>query len=317
MQTIDILDVTRLEPKRKHPTIFDKFDSLEPGQAFIIHNDHDPKPLYYQLLGERGTVFGWEYLENGPEWWKVKISKIALQGAGSTVGEIAAKDYRKAEVFKRLGIDFCCGGNKTLTQASAEAGVSDAELEAALEAAGQQPIAASENYQTWEPDFLADYIVNIHHRYVTENLQPIAELAEKVAGRHGVQHPELIEVAAGFAKMSRELRHHLMKEEMILFPYIRQLADARRRGQRLGASPFGSVRSPIGVMQLEHDIAGEDLAYLRRLTGGFQVPENACNSYTYLYAKLQEFESDLQKHVHLENNILFPKAVELEAEVAI
>src|SRR5690606_20252059 len=129
--TIDILDVTVIEPRFKHPTIFNKFDSLEPGQSFVIHNDHDPKPLYYQLLGERGNIFQWEYLLSGPEYWEVKISKNSAD-KGPTVGDIAAKDYRKAEVFKKFGIDFCCGGKKTTKEACEEVGITEAELEAEL-----------------------------------------------------------------------------------------------------------------------------------------------------------------------------------------
>jgi regulator of cell morphogenesis and NO signaling len=114
--------VTLLEPRQKHPTIFVRFDELNEGESLIIHNDHDPKPLYYQLIGERGNIFSWEYLEEGPEWWKVKISKRNLGEKEETLGEIAVKDLRKAEVFKKYGIDFCCGGKKTVKEACAEKG---------------------------------------------------------------------------------------------------------------------------------------------------------------------------------------------------
>lgn len=116
MATIDTLDVTKIEPRLKHPTIFEHFDALKAGESFAIHNDHDPKPLYYQLLGQRGNIFSWEYLQAGPEIWLVKIEKNKADEAGNieTVGNIAAKDYRKAEVFKKFGIDFCCAGNRSL-----------------------------------------------------------------------------------------------------------------------------------------------------------------------------------------------------------
>ena len=112
METIEILDVTVIEPRFKHPTIFQKFDELQKGDAFIIHNDHDPKPLYYQLLAERGNVFTWQYHEEGPQWWKVQISKLKAGEKESTIGDLVTSDFRKAEVFKKFGLDFCCGGKK-------------------------------------------------------------------------------------------------------------------------------------------------------------------------------------------------------------
>ncbi|MGZ5243355.1 MAG: DUF542 domain-containing protein, partial [Bacteroidia bacterium] len=164
METIKTLDVFEIEPRLKHPTIFNWFDDLNPGNAFIIHNDHDPKPLYYQLLGERGNIFSWEYLQEGPEYWKVKIGKNALDGAGQpTIGEIAARDYRKAEVFKRMGIDFCCGGKKTIAEACEEVGISEAQLEAELLKAEEQKTSPAHNFDNWDIDFLTDYIVNTHH----------------------------------------------------------------------------------------------------------------------------------------------------------
>src|SRR5690606_9100747 len=125
-----VLDVTQIEPRLKHPTIFEQFDALERGEHFIIHNDHDPRPLYYQLLGERGNIFTWDYVETGPETWRVEIANPAAPE--ETVGEIAAKDMRKADAFKKLGIDFCCGGKKTLKEAAAEAGLTEAQVEEAL-----------------------------------------------------------------------------------------------------------------------------------------------------------------------------------------
>ena len=119
----NILNVTLLEPRMKHPTIFARFDELSPGESLTIHNDHDPKPLYYQLLGERGNIFTWEYLEQGPQWWKVKISKRISGESDETLGEIVAKDMHKAQIFKKYGIDFCCGGKKTVKQACEEKGI--------------------------------------------------------------------------------------------------------------------------------------------------------------------------------------------------
>src|SRR5690606_21032631 len=154
METQEILDVTVIEPRFKHPTIFQKFDSLEPGQGFVIHNDHDPKPLYYQLLGERGDIFTWEYLQSGPDVWKVQII-LKGEKAEETIGELVTKDYRKAQVFKKYGIDFCCGGKKTLSEVSQKKGISLEELKAALKAVENQESASSSvNFDKWELDFL-------------------------------------------------------------------------------------------------------------------------------------------------------------------
>lgn len=314
METIDILDVTQIEPRFKHPTIFNKFDQLDAGQAFVIHNDHDPKPLYYQLLGERGNTFQWEYLENGPEWWKVKISKNGAN-QGPTVGDIAAKDYRKAEVFKKFGIDFCCGGKKTIEEACKEAGISEDQLEAELAKAESSKKSPSQDFDTWDLEFLADYIVNTHHRYVKENIEVIYGLAQKVAGHHGATSPEAIEVVNIFGSMANELMHHMNKEEAVLFPYIKKLASLKKEGGKINESPFGSVKNPIAMMEDEHDSAGEDFRLLRQATQDYVLPESACNSFMYLYEKLKEFEDDLQQHIHLENNILFPKSLKLEKEL--
>lgn len=314
METINILDVTVIEPRLKHPAIFQKFDSLPSGEAFIIHNDHDPKPLYYQLQAERGPIFTWEYLENGPEVWEVKITKNNPGKQEETIGEIVAKDYRKAQVFKKFGIDFCCGGRKTLAEVCKNKGIAVAQVEQELAVIDEQRENPSLDFQKWETGFLADYIINTHHRYIKENTAFIIELAQKVARVHGSAHPELPAVAEAFSRTGQDLLHHVMKEESILFPNIKVLSDARKKGVKLPETSFGLVSNPIRVMESEHEQAGEDFELIRKLTSGYQIPADACNSYTTLYKKLEEFENDLHQHVHLENNILFPQAVELEKE---
>lgn len=302
----DILDVTRIEPRLKHPTIFSHFDALEGGESFTISNDHDPKPLYYQLLGERGNIFTWEYLESGPQRWQVRIAKNGTGIKEETVGEIAAKDIRKAEAFKKLGIDFCCGGKKTVSEALAETGISREQFEAELaKAADRQIGGVAHNFDTWGLGFLSDYIFNVHHQYIRENGPILEQLAEKVAHRHGGQHPELNDLVAVVRNLMAELHSHIQKEEQVLFPLIKQL-------EQDGVRPQMGVDDPISHMEAEHEDAGEELRALRQLTRDYTLPASACNSYTYLFQKLEEFESDLFQHIHLENNILFPKAIEME-----
>ncbi|HLW50357.1 MAG TPA: iron-sulfur cluster repair di-iron protein [Sphingobacteriaceae bacterium] len=300
----DILDVTRIEPRLKHPTIFSHFDALEAGEAFTISNDHDPRPLYYQLLGERGNIFTWEYLESGPQRWQVRIAKNGKRE--ETVGEIAAKDIRKADAFKKLGIDFCCGGRKTVSEALAEAGISREQYEAELEKVANRQIGGvAHNFDSWGLGFLSDYIFNVHHQYIRENGPILEQLAEKVAHRHGGQHPELNDLVGVVQNLMAELYSHIQKEEQILFPLIKQF-------EQQGAKPQMGVDGPIARMEAEHEDAGNELRTLRKLTSDYTLPIGACNSYTYLFQKLEEFESDLFQHIHLENNILFPKAIEME-----
>jgi regulator of cell morphogenesis and NO signaling len=315
MELIDILNVTIIEPRLKHPKIFEKFDALSPGEAFIIHNDHDPKPLYYQLLGERGQVFKWEYLENGPEIWKVKISKNSEQDLPETIGEMVAKDYRKAEIFKKLGIDFCCGGKKTVDEVCKTKGLNVEQVKAELLLTNQQEQNPGLNFDKWEIDFLADYIKNTHHQYVKENIPFITELAAKVAKVHGDRHPEALEVAEIFGRLGKDLSLHLMKEETILFPFVKELVDKSKQVAGSSFNTFDRISTPTRMMEVEHEQAGEDMAAIRTLTNNYLLPADACTSYTILYKKLLEFENDLFNHVHLENNILFPKAIEMEKEM--
>lgn len=319
MTTTETLDVTKIEPRLKHPTIFKYFDALAPGEGFTIENDHDPKPLYYELIGERGAIFTWEYLEKGPEWFVVRIAKNPLAASSEeaeTIGAIAAKDIRKAAILKEKGIDFCCGGNQTLKEASAAVGITEEALKQALDAVAVAPLSPSQDFNKWELDFLADYIVNTHHRYIKENAESIYELAAKVAQRHGDHHPELNKLAQGVEHFLQDLLNHAMKEENILFPAIKEGVAKKKNPSAATSTAPGFIKQPIQMMQKEHEISGEDLTYFRRLTNDYALPADACNSYTYLFHKLKEFEDDLHQHIHLENNILFPKALELDQELA-
>ncbi len=301
-----ILDATLLEPRVKHPVIFQFFERLEPGQSFILRNDHDPKPLYYQMIGELGNVVGWEYLEEGPEWWRIKITRLDESSeGGKTVGEIAASDLRKAQVFKKYGIDFCCGGKRTLREVCESKGLNPVEIEKELNATtGPAPLP----FQEWSPAFLSDYIVNTHHAYVKKALPELGELMAKVLNAHGASHPELKRISELVQELDYELLSHLAKEEKVLFPYIKQLVLGETSTQ------FSTVETPIAMMEDEHDEAGSILEEIRSLSSDYTPPADACVSYSMLYQMLKDFEEDLHTHVHLENNILFPKAIGLEKE---
>ncbi|HQU56019.1 MAG: iron-sulfur cluster repair di-iron protein [Chitinophagaceae bacterium] len=308
----NILNVTLLEPKLKHPTIFARFDELAEGESLTIHNDHDPKPLYYQLLGERGNVFTWEYQEEGPEWWIVKIAKRKTGEDDETIGEIATKDLRKVEVFKKFGLDFCCGGKKTVKEACAEKGIDVTKVEQALQAADTNYTARPVPYNDWTLDFLADYIVQTHHNYVRKTLPDLLTYAEKVKTVHSPQHPELVEINELIGAVNVEMTTHMVKEEKVLFPYIKLLVTNENGSQPKAEGPFSSVQEPINLMEMEHELVGNNMGEIRKLTKDYSLPADACASYSLLYKMLQEFEEDLHLHIHLENNILFPKALQLE-----
>lgn len=314
MEKIETLDVTILEPKLKHPTIFQKFDTLNEGGVIIIHNDHDPKPLYYQLIAERGNTFTWEYLMSGPEHWEVKIKK-RISTSEATIGELVAKDFRKAEIFKKYNLDFCCGGKKTVAQACSDKKVDYMTLEKELNALDLVNKTSSHNFDEWSLEFLVDYILNTHHEYVKKSIPLLIGYTSKVAKVHGAHHPEVIAIAQKFDEAAEELNGHMCKEEQILFPYIKQLVLAKSNNLKTPYTAFGSVKNPIHMMEHEHDAVGDIFKEIRELSNNYNPPEDSCATYKVSYLKLKEFEEDLHQHIHLENNILFPKSILLESQL--
>ncbi len=230
-----------------------------------------------------------------------------------TVREIAMENPAAVRVFESFGIDYCCGGRKSLQEACAAGGVPVERVLQSLsrEAQTSRPQAA-ENWQDAPLSELTAHIVEKHHAFVKRETPRLQALLEKVRAAHGASRPELARIAESFHAMAYELRTHMFKEEQILFPYVQRLeAAAHEKGRRLRA-PFGTVANPISAMMAEHDSAGEHLKRIRAASRNFTLPDDACPTYAALYAGLEEFERDLHLHVHLENNILFPRAVELE-----
>lgn len=236
--------------------------------------------------------------------------------AQAKVGDFVAKDYRTADVFKKHGIDFCCGGGKSIERVCSEKHLNVEDLLGELNKLGDKPTSfSSEDFNTWPLDKLAAYIEYTHHSYVNENLPLIAQYAQKVEKAHGQHNPEVVEINNIWHELSEELSVHMKKEELMLFPFIKRLQKARVAGDMATLSaPFGSVNNPVRVMISEHENAGALMERIAVLSNNYTPPAHACNTYKVLYAKLQEFETDLHKHVHLENNILFPKAVLLESQ---
>jgi regulator of cell morphogenesis and NO signaling len=232
-----------------------------------------------------------------------------------TVGEIAVEVPNAAREFEKLGIDYCCGGSRTLGEACAEAKIS---VDEALERL-QNSMTASRpsGAEDWQNRLLADLIAHItstHHVFVRQECPRIQALAAKVVSVHGKSHPELLQVQETFSALAEELSVHLMKEEQVLFPYVLRMEENVLAGEPAPPAMFGTVVNPVRMMMQEHDGAGNALRSLRSVTKDYKVPEDACISYSTLYEALQGFEADLHQHIHLENNILFPRAVAMEGK---
>ena len=233
----------------------------------------------------------------------------------TTVRELAVCEPTATRVFEKLKIDYCCGGGKTLDAACAVAGVRTEDVWQLLEEARQSQAVSGNaiDFQTASLTELVGYILNKHHVFTKEEMARLDALTEKVCSVHGQNHPELLRVKSLFQSLCADLKPHMFKEEQVLFPYIIRLEEAVKSNRPLMPPPFGTVQNPVRMMMFEHDTAGELLRELREATSNYTTPEDACISYRTLYEALAAFEQDLHQHIHLENNILFPRAVEMES----
>jgi len=224
-----------------------------------------------------------------------------------TIGEIVAEDIRTANVFNQYGLDFCCGGGKTVHAACAEKGINPEELLNSIRSVTDST-APVEQFMEMSLDKLIDHIYDQHHLYIYKHGKPTAEFINKVARVHGERHPETIEIAKLYNDLLADLNQHMMKEEQILFPAIKRIVTE--------SGNFGSfINGPITVMKMEHDNAGEILKKMDQLSNSYSLPEDACNTYRAAYSNLKALEDNIHVHIHLENNILFPKALSLEEQL--
>lgn len=228
-----------------------------------------------------------------------------------TIGEIVADDFRTAAVFKKYGIDFCCKGNRSIEEACDAKKIDAKDIYADLENISS-PTTGNTDFTSWPLDLLADYVEKVHHRYVEEKTPALLQFLNKIAKVHGDRHPELIEIYDLFSESAQDLAAHLKKEELILFPFIKKMVSAQREGIALQTANFGTVENPVAMMKHEHAVEGERFEKIAQLTNNYQTPADGCSTYNVAFRMLEDFENDLHKHIHLENNILFPKAVELE-----
>jgi regulator of cell morphogenesis and NO signaling len=231
-----------------------------------------------------------------------------------TVRELALENPAATRIFEKLGIDYCCGGGQSLEQACRTAKIPPEQVLDSLEVA-EQAARATQKDRNWQAEPLADlvaHINNTHHKYTREEIARLGPLFDKVCSVHGKNHPELTQMRSAFRGLAQELTMHMMKEEMVLFPYIVRMEEAVIQKEPVLPPPFGSVQNPVAMMEHEHDSAGNALRAMREASSRYAAPADACVSYQTLYKALAAFETDLHQHIHLENNILFPRAIAME-----
>lgn len=229
-----------------------------------------------------------------------------------SVREVAVTLPNATRVFEKTKIDYCCGGDQLLGAACARAGIDMTTLEQMLETTVEAAPTAAVDFRSLSVAELVQYILDKHHVYTREEMQRLEGLVQKVVNAHGANHSELLSMRDLLEQLISELRGHMFKEEQILFPFLVELEQSVSQQRPAPFAPFGTVNNPIGMMTTEHDNAGEILRELRKLSCDYKVPADACISYRTFYEALEAFEQDLHQHIHLENNILFPQAIELE-----
>ena len=239
-----------------------------------------------------------------------------MQVTNKTIREIALEAPLTTRVFEEFKIDYCCGGRVDFAEACVNAGVDPGSVQEKLESVLRSSKPANESIESSRPADLIDHIVKTHHVFTRAELGRLGPLMEKVARKHGDAHPELLEIQEKFNALNDDLLPHMAKEEMILFPYIKELDNASTTGRSATPPHFGTVRNPVRMMMLEHDVAGDLLPRMRSLSSDYAIPEGACPSFAALYAGLEDLEKDLHRHIHLENNVLFEQAIEMEGKTS-
>ncbi|MBD0850144.1 iron-sulfur cluster repair di-iron protein [Maribacter arenosus] len=232
------------------------------------------------------------------------------------IGEIVAEDYRTAQIFKNHKIDFCCKGNRSIQEVADKNNLDADLLLKEIEGVQLQGDGGNTDFKSWPLDLLADYIEKKHHRYVAERIPVLQQYLNKLCQVHGERHPELFEITEHFNASAGELAMHMKKEELIVFPAVRKMVQANQTGTQMQPLHFGTIQNPIQVMMQEHDNEGERFRHIEALSNGYTPPADGCTTYNVTYSLLKEFEDDLHNHIHLENNILFPKAEILEKQLA-
>jgi regulator of cell morphogenesis and NO signaling len=231
------------------------------------------------------------------------------------VKDVVTENFHAAELFEKLGIDFCCNGNRFLKEALEEKQISNNKFWDELNKVNQSISSEEQRYTDWDLNFLTQYIVNNHHSYVKNAIPEIIAHLIKVNNAHGKKYSYIDEVQNTFSVVAEEMINHMMKEERVLFPIVKYLTESQKFNEKPKTGGYGTIKNPIRQMETEHVSAGGAMEKIRVLTNNYTLPADACATFQVTYKELDEFEKDLHKHIHLENNILFPRAIELEEEL--
>lgn len=229
-----------------------------------------------------------------------------------TIGQMVAEDYRIAQVFKNHKIDFCCKGNRSIEEVAENNNLDIDTLLKEIDEVEKQTNSDNTDFKSWSLDVLADYIEEKHHNYVEKQIPILKQYLNKLCKVHGERHPELFKIDEQFNASAGELTLHMKKEELLLFPWIRKMVKAEKGNEQLDRPHFGTVKNPIAVMMQEHENEGDRFRLIAKLSNGYKPPADGCSTYRVAFSLLKEFEEDLHRHIHLENNILFPEAELLE-----
>ncbi|WP_432410076.1 iron-sulfur cluster repair di-iron protein [Rasiella sp. SM2506] len=234
-----------------------------------------------------------------------------------TIGQIVAEDYRTAQIFKNYKIDFCCKGDRSIEEVAEKNKLDATRILQEIESIQQHKNDEVIDFKSWPLDLLADYIEKTHHRYVEAKIPVLKQYLDKLCKVHGSEHPELFTITDYFKSSAGELAAHMKREELILFPAVRKMTLAATTGIRFTQGHFGSIENPIQKMMEEHETEGDRFREISELSNTYTPPADACNTYRVTFSLLQEFEEDLHRHIHLENNILFPKAIQMEEQLQL
>ena len=233
-----------------------------------------------------------------------------------TVGSIVAEDYRAAAVLTKYGIDFCCKGGRSVQEVCEKKNIDQTKLAEDITTLLARDAKNEEDALTWPLEKLADHVETVHHRYVEERGPILQQYLAKLCKVHGDRHPELFKINEEFNACVGAMAVHMQQEELMLVPFVRNLAKSERTGEPFKTPHFGTVENPVHMMMEDHNAEGERFERMGALSDGFTTPADGCATYATAFSMLREFETDLHRHIHLENNIMFPRAVALEKRLA-